>query len=112
MTDARRRENLRRQAILVPVPKPTQVGEARSLRGSREPSLRNSAKWFRNFGIRIALWLVGLRTEGLGGRSESAQATVYQKHRTVQTPIEEVYSLTPARCQYVKVRGQSFGMKL
>jgi hypothetical protein len=37
-----------------PYHKPTQVGEARSLRGSREPSLRNSAKWPRNFGRRGA----------------------------------------------------------
>ncbi len=33
----------------------TQVGGVRILRSSREPSLRNSAKLLRNFGIRSAL---------------------------------------------------------
>ena len=36
------------------VPKPTQVDEESILRRSRELWLRNSAKWIRNFGIRIA----------------------------------------------------------
>ena len=38
-----------------PYRKPTQVGEESILRRAREPSLRNSAKWTRNFGIRVAL---------------------------------------------------------
>src|SRR5919204_4570426 len=38
----------------VPVPKPTQVGRERIPRRSEEPSLRNSAKWPRNFGRRGA----------------------------------------------------------
>ena len=37
-----------------PYRKPTQVGEERILRRAREPSLRNSAKLPRNFGIRGA----------------------------------------------------------
>ena len=37
-----------------PYRKPTQVGEERILRRSSEPPLRNSANWFRNFGIRNA----------------------------------------------------------
>ena len=37
-----------------PYRKPTQVGEMNILRRSREPSLRNSAKWLRNFGRRSA----------------------------------------------------------
>ena len=32
------------------------------------------------------------------GRREKALTTVYQKHSTVQTPIEDVYSVTLARC--------------
>ena len=37
-----------------PYRKPTQVGGVRNLRRAREPLLRNSAKWPRNFGIRGA----------------------------------------------------------
>ncbi len=40
--------------ILYPYRKPTQVVEASSLRRARELSLRNSAKWPRNFGRRGA----------------------------------------------------------
>jgi hypothetical protein len=79
----------------------TQVGEASSLRRSGEPRRRNSAKWFRTFGRRIALCLV----KGAGGRSESALATVYQKHRSVLSPKDDVYRLTPARCRKVKGKG-------
>ena len=39
---------------ILPVPKPTQVGGKRILRCAGEPSLRNSAKCTRNFGIRVA----------------------------------------------------------
>ena len=39
-----------------PYRKPTQVGEERIHRRAREPSLRNSANWTRNFGIRVAFW--------------------------------------------------------
>ena len=48
----------------------------------------------------------------MGGRRESALATVYQKHRSVQTPTEDVYGLTPARCGNVKGGGHPFGEKL
>ena len=47
-------EKRRFGVLRVTVLKPTQVGEASSLRRSREPRKRNSAKWFRNLGIRIA----------------------------------------------------------
>ena len=47
-----------RQGPFAPVPKPTQVGEERILRRSREPPLRNSAKLVRNFGIRTAFCIV------------------------------------------------------
>jgi hypothetical protein len=53
---------------MYPYRKPTQVDEERILRPTEEASLRNSAKWPRNFGIRGAI----LRD----GRSEKAQATV------------------------------------
>ena len=39
---------------VAPVPKPTQVGRKRILRCAGKPSLRNSAKYIRNFGKRIA----------------------------------------------------------
>lgn len=39
---------------MVTVPKPTQVGEMSILRRAREPSLRNSANYPRNFGRRGA----------------------------------------------------------
>ena len=57
--------------------KPTQVGEERILRRAEKPLLRNSAKWPRNFGRRGA--------PVTGGRSEKAQATVYQKHKFLQS---------------------------
>ena len=65
-----------RQGLLAPVPKPTLVGEESILRRSREPSLRNSAKWVRNFGIRTAFCPTAL-TWRAGGRREMARATVY-----------------------------------
>ena len=37
-----------------PVPKPTQAGRERILRGAGKPSLRNSANCIRNFGKRMA----------------------------------------------------------
>ena len=40
---------------MVTVPKPTQVGGMNILRRARELSLRNSANYPRNFGIRGAL---------------------------------------------------------
>ncbi len=64
-----------RQRLLAPVPKLTLVGEERILRRLREPPLRNSANLVRNFGIRTASCAVF--TDGVGGRSEEAWATVY-----------------------------------
>ena len=61
--------------VRAPVPKPTQVGGWRTPRRAGEPRSRNSAKWPRNFGRRGA--------PRKGSRSEAAQATVYQKHRTL-----------------------------
>ena len=58
---------------LVPVLKPTQVGEMSILRRSRERWRRNSATWLRNFGIRSAPGGV----KAPGGRSEKGLATVY-----------------------------------
>ena len=46
---------------MVPVPKPTQVGEKNILRRARELSLRNSANYPRNFGRRGARLRVGLK---------------------------------------------------
>ena len=46
-----------------PVPKPTQVGGERILRCAGEPSLRNSAKCTRNFGIRVAAVVKSEQTE-------------------------------------------------
>jgi hypothetical protein len=40
---------------MYPYRKPTQVDEERILRPTEEASLRNSAKWPRNFGIRGAI---------------------------------------------------------
>ena len=40
-------------------------------------------------------------------RSERVAATVYQKHRTVQSREDDVYGLTLARCWKVKARGHS-----
>ena len=50
-----------KRVACVPVPKPTQVGEWRTLRRSSELWLRNSANCPRNFGRRGALDGVGLR---------------------------------------------------
>ena len=83
----------------------TQVGEERILRRSREPSLRNSAKWFRNFGRRIAVRVKAAFMSSPGSRRDPAQATVYQKHRSVPTLKEDVYGLTPAQCRKVKGKG-------
>ena len=62
-----------------PYPKPTQVGEASSLRRARDLSLRNSAKSPRNFGRR------GPGGEHPAGGRKQAQATVYHKHRSLRS---------------------------
>ena len=51
-----------------PYSKPTQVDEERILRRSRECSLRNSAKWLRNFGIRGPLLCEGHTSGARRGR--------------------------------------------
>ena len=71
----------------------TQVGEASSLRRSRDPRKRNSAKWFRNLGIRIAFSAKGLRALELGrpqriGSSDclaKTQVCAKTKSRRIQT---------------------------
>ena len=79
------RESYCREKLLVrncrPVPKPTQVGRMRNLRRTSDLALRNSAKYIRNFGIRMAgAGELPAEEAGAGGRRE-AQATVYHKHR-------------------------------
>ena len=79
------RESYCREKLLArncrPVPKPTQVGGESILRCAGKPSLRNSAKYTRNFGIRMAgAGDLPAEEAGAGGRRE-AQATVYHKHR-------------------------------
>src|ERR1035437_1919197 len=65
--------------IRCPYRKPTQVGEKRIRRRSRETWLRNSAKFPRNFGRRGAP--DGETTcsliSAIGGRREKAHSTVY-----------------------------------
>src|SRR6478735_8328251 len=65
--------------------KPTQVGEEKILRRLRELWLRNSANFHRNFGRRWAQGREGPASGACLGRREMAVATVYQKHRTLQT---------------------------
>ena len=68
-----------------PYRKPTQVDEANSLRCSRQLGRRNSANQPRNFGIRGASARQREQREAYGGRRETAEATVYQKHRAMLT---------------------------
>ena len=68
-----------------PYRKPTQVDEANSLRCSRQLGRRNSANQPRNFGIRGAPRGQDGQSEAAGGRRETAEATVYQKHRAMLT---------------------------
>jgi len=49
--------------------------------------------------------LVEVTLEGHYVRREMAAATVYQKHRAVQSREDDVYGLTLARCWKVKARG-------
>ena len=79
--------------LFIPYPyrKPTQVDEERILRPAEEALSRNSAKWPRNFGRRGAgAYVEGLAPRAEAGRSEEAQSTVYQKHRTLQKPQGDV----------------------
>ena len=69
-----------RQGTEGPYRKPTQVGELNMLRRTEEFALRNSAKCIRNFGRSMA---AGVQIPG--GCRETAQATVYQKHRSMRT---------------------------
>ena len=64
-----------------PYRKPTQVGEMKILRRTEERALRNSAKCTRNFGRSVAS---APGQTGSGGCREMAQATVYQKHRSLR----------------------------
>lgn len=69
-----------REKLLVrnkaPVPKPTQVGTERILRCAGQPSLRNSAKYIRNFGKRIAAGGEAHTGGAEGSGTREAQATV------------------------------------
>ena len=60
----------------VPVLKPTQVGRERILRCARKPSLRNSAKCIRNFGIRMTADREVRTNVAEGSGTREAQATV------------------------------------
>ena len=74
------------------VPKPTQVGGKKILRRARELSLRNSANCPRNFGRRGATnRCQDKHLKAVGGRREMAQATVYQKHSTMQRRLKSKY---------------------
>ena len=79
-----------------PYRKPTQVDEERILRPAEEALSRNSAKWPRHFGRRVAraTW-----PQRIGSSNCLAKTQVYAK------PKGEVYGLTPARCWKVKRRG-------
>ena len=80
-----------RQARARPYRKPTQVGGENIPRRSGQPWSRNSAQWPRNFGRRGARAYVNRLARGAeAGRSGEAQATVYQKHRTLQKPQGDV----------------------
>ena len=71
-------EKLLRLMLLYPYRKPTQVDEASSLRWTGEPSLRNSAKKLdvSSRDVSPAARLAAVKF---------SQATVYQKHRSLQT---------------------------
>ncbi len=77
-------EKPRVERNISPYRKPTQVGGVSIPRRLREPSLRNSANWHRNFGRRCASLVKELASGAEGGCSDQAEATVYQKHSTLQ----------------------------
>ena len=84
-------EKPRVEPLRCPYRKPTQVGEENILRRVRELWLRNSANYHRNFGRRWA-WIAcrDLLPKPNLGRREMAVATVYQKHRTLQSRQDDV----------------------
>ena len=86
-----------------PYRKPTQVGEASSLRCTGEPWRRNSAKSSRNFGIRDA------RASGPQQRGPSDCLT---KTQDDANPQGDVCRLTRARCRKVNRRSQPQGEAL
>ena len=69
-----------------PYRKPTQAGEMSILRRTRELALRNSAKYTRNFGRSVAS---AGSSRFRGGCRGEAQATVYQKHRSLRIGNEK-----------------------
>src|ERR687895_2956603 len=69
-----------KRVTCVPVPKPTQVGEWRTLRRSSELWLRNSANCPRNFGRRGALDGVGPRRLRLFGAAENRPRRLFTKN--------------------------------
>ena len=60
VTDATLPRKPSSEYLKYPYPKPTQVDEERILRRSSELSLRNSAKFLRNFGRRRPLFCEGI----------------------------------------------------
>jgi cob(I)alamin adenosyltransferase len=70
-----------RYVISYPYRKPTLVVEERILRWTSDSWPRNSAKLPCNFGRKGASLIVARQK---AGRSEKAQATVYQKHKALQ----------------------------
>jgi len=85
--------------------KPTQVGEASSLRCSRELWLRNSANWLRNFGIRSATAGDGTCSLSWLGSQKPGPSDCLPKTQERANTKVDVYALTPARCWNVKRRG-------
>ncbi len=71
-------EKLLKLVLSYPYRKPTQVNRASSLRGTGEPSLRNSAK---NLDVSSR----DVFPDANRGAAKETLATVYQKHRSLQT---------------------------
>jgi len=67
----------------VPVTKTDTGGQVENTKVIEITLVKNSAKSPRNFGIRGALVGEALREWSTMGRSELAEATVYQKHRSL-----------------------------
>ena len=87
------REKPRRRAQNAPVPKPTHVGEASSLRCSGKPPLRNSAKWFRNFGRRNASAGQAPRGPKLAEAAENRPWRLFTKNTGLCEAAEATYTV-------------------
>jgi hypothetical protein len=74
-----------RQIALRPYRKPTQVGQEKTLQVNERPSVKELGKltpYLWKKGGLSTLWSLD---HGGGGGTESAQPTVYQKHRSLPT---------------------------